>query len=182
MTTLCQQWESTWTAVTPVATYVRVCKMPITNLQNSITKINTVIPIHEMQTIVTDVCGVCPSVCLSQIHRMTPYSEADLKLGFTVRGHSVQPLPNHFGHLFTLTAISWVLSSRWEKLLPPRWQKLLPSRWKNYFHHADKLHTSQQRQPHTKHTNSTCTHARSYYGRSRPGLRPGPGISCHCKK
>jgi len=39
---------------------------------------------------------------------------------------------------------------------------------RNYFHHAEnyfrhvfKLHTSQQRQP---HTNSTCTHARSYYG------------------
>jgi len=29
----------------------------------------------------------------------------------------------------------------------------------NYFRHAVKLHTSQQRQPHTKHTNSTRTRA-----------------------
>jgi len=40
---------------------------------------------HEMQTIVTDECGVCPSVCHVA------------QLVFTVRGHSVQPLPNHFG-------------------------------------------------------------------------------------
>jgi len=41
---------------------------------------------HEMQTIVTDVCGVCPSVCLSR--------------GSTVCGAFVQPLPNYFGLLF----------------------------------------------------------------------------------
>jgi len=61
---------------------------------------------HEMQTIVTDNRGVCPSICqfdcqsLSRIHRMTPHSEADLRIGFTVWGHSVQPLPNDFGLLF----------------------------------------------------------------------------------
>jgi len=37
---------------------------------------------HEMLTVVTDVRGVYLSVCLS---RMTPHSEADLRLGFTVR-------------------------------------------------------------------------------------------------
>jgi len=50
---------------------------------------------HEMQTIVTDVRGVClsvrPSVCQSRA----------AQLGFTVRGHSVQPLPNDFGLLLT---------------------------------------------------------------------------------
>jgi len=34
---------------------------------------------HEMQTIVTDDRGVCPSVCLSRMHRMTPHSETDLR-------------------------------------------------------------------------------------------------------
>jgi len=65
---------------------------------------------HEMQPIVSDVRGVCrsvhQSVCLSvrlsQVHQMTPHSEADLRLGFTVRGHSVQPVPNHFGLLFNI--------------------------------------------------------------------------------
>jgi len=46
-----------------------------------------------MQTVVTDVRGlylsVCPSVCLSRA----------AQLGFTVWGHSVQPLPNDFGLL-----------------------------------------------------------------------------------
>jgi len=55
---------------------------------------------HEMQTIVTDVSGVCPSVSMSRMHRMTLHGEADLRLCFTVQGHSVQPLPNHFGLLF----------------------------------------------------------------------------------
>jgi len=50
--------------------------------------------------------------------------------------------------------------------------------FREYFRHVSKLHNSQQRQPHTKHTNrpSTRTHARFYYGRSRPGLRPGRPI------
>jgi len=34
---------------------------------------------REMWTIVTDVRGVCLSVCLSRMHRMTPHSEADLR-------------------------------------------------------------------------------------------------------
>jgi len=34
----------------------------------------------EMQAIVTDVCGVCPFVCLSRMHQMTPHGEADLRL------------------------------------------------------------------------------------------------------
>jgi len=59
---------------------------------------------HEMQTIVIDVhsvyLSVNPSGCLSQMHRMTSHSEADLRLGLTVRDHSVQPLPNYFGLLF----------------------------------------------------------------------------------
>jgi len=45
---------------------------------------------HEMQPIVTDDRGVCLSVCLS----------VSLSLSFTMRGHSVQPLPNNFGLLF----------------------------------------------------------------------------------
>jgi len=52
---------------------------------------------HE--TIVTNVHGVCPSACLSRMHRMTLHSEADLRLGLTVRGQSVQPLSNHFDYL-----------------------------------------------------------------------------------
>jgi len=43
---------------------------------------------HEMQTIVTNVCGVCLSV--------TRLNSASL-----FGGHLVQPLPNHFGFLFT---------------------------------------------------------------------------------
>jgi len=34
---------------------------------------------------------------------MTPHSEADLRLGFTLRGHSVQPLPNYFGLLLVVS-------------------------------------------------------------------------------
>jgi len=46
----------------------------------------------------------------------------------------------------------------------------------NYFRHVSKQHTSQQQQPHTKHTNhwrqpSTRTHGRFYNGRGRPGFR-----------
>jgi len=41
---------------------------------------------HEMETIVTDVCGVCLSVC----------SSVSLSV---VWGHLLQPLPNHFGLL-----------------------------------------------------------------------------------
>jgi len=46
---------------------------------------------HEMQTIVTNVRGVCPSVSQSVRHAA--------QLGFTVRGHSVQTLANHFSRL-----------------------------------------------------------------------------------
>jgi len=42
---------------------------------------------HEMQTTVADVRGVCPSVCLSR-GACSVYG-----------GHSVQPLPNFFGLL-----------------------------------------------------------------------------------
>jgi len=45
---------------------------------------------HQMQTIVTDVCGVCPSVRL----HVNPLNSASL-----CEGHSVQSLPNHFGLL-----------------------------------------------------------------------------------
>jgi len=42
---------------------------------------------HSMQPIVTDVRVVCPSVSLSVTNApKTPHSEADLRLGFTVRG------------------------------------------------------------------------------------------------
>jgi len=51
---------------------------------------------HEMQTIVTDVCGVCLS-CAAQ-------------LGFTVLGHLVQPLPNDFGLLF-VHSLAYVITS-----------------------------------------------------------------------
>jgi len=43
---------------------------------------------HEMQTIVTNVYGVCQSVCLS----VTRLNSASL-----CGNHSVQPLTNHFG-------------------------------------------------------------------------------------
>jgi len=50
---------------------------------------------HEMQTIVTDVCGVCPSVCISR-------GSAWLRSAC----HLVQPLSNHFGLLFfSITAL-----------------------------------------------------------------------------
>jgi len=45
---------------------------------------------HEMQTIVTDDCGVCQSV---------------------VRGHSVLPLPNHFGLLFAIITVTKIYSA-----------------------------------------------------------------------
>jgi len=43
---------------------------------------------HEMQTIVTNVCGVCPSVTRATQQHVQ-----------CVHGHSMQPLPNHFGLL-----------------------------------------------------------------------------------
>jgi len=58
---------------------------------------------HEMQYIVTDVRGVCQSVTASL--------SVSLSRGLAgwrvqcVRGHSVQPLPNHFGLL------SWIQAS-----------------------------------------------------------------------
>jgi len=53
---------------------------------------------HEMQTIVSDVRGVCPSVCLSR--------------DSTVCGAFVQPLPNYFGLLlkFLLGFVFGVIS------------------------------------------------------------------------
>jgi len=45
---------------------------------------------YEMQTIITDVHGVCLSVCHA------------VQRGFTVRGHSVQYLPIHFDLLLLL--------------------------------------------------------------------------------
>jgi len=48
---------------------------------------------HAMQTVVTDVCGVCHSVMRA------------LNLATLRGGHSVQPLPNHFGLLLLLKAV-----------------------------------------------------------------------------
>jgi len=48
--------------------------------------------------------SVRQSVYLSRMHRMTPHGESDLRLCFTVRGHSVQPLPNYLGLLLLLSA------------------------------------------------------------------------------
>jgi len=50
---------------------------------------------HEMQTIVTDDRSVCRSVSLS-VTRLNSAARA------IVQGHSVQPLPTHFGLLFEL--------------------------------------------------------------------------------
>jgi len=52
--------------------------------------------LHEMQTIVTDVRGVCQSVRQPVSHGGST-SSASL-----CGGHSVQPLPNYFGLLFKL--------------------------------------------------------------------------------
>jgi len=49
---------------------------------------------HEMQTIVTDVPDVCPSVCLSR--------------GSTVCGAFAQPLLNYFGFLLLFVQRSCV--------------------------------------------------------------------------
>jgi len=56
---------------------------------------------HEMQPNHSLMCKVSvhQSVRLSWMHRLTPYSEADMRLGFTVQVHSVQLLPNYFGFL-----------------------------------------------------------------------------------
>jgi len=49
---------------------------------------------HELQTVVTDVCCVCLSVGLSvSVSTCQSVSHG---------GHSVQPLPNHFGLLLWL--------------------------------------------------------------------------------
>jgi len=53
---------------------------------------------HEMQTIVTDVHGVCLSVSLSVCHA------ASLLSASLCGGHLVQPLPNHFGFLFCMSS------------------------------------------------------------------------------
>jgi len=67
---------------------------------------------HDLQSIVTDVRGVCLSVCLSRMYRMTPArlhcaraigggacSERRVP---SARGHWVQPLSNYFGHLLNI--------------------------------------------------------------------------------
>jgi len=71
---------------------------------------------HQMETIVIDLCSVCLSVCpsasLSQMHQMTPHGEADLRLRHC-GGHSMQPLPNHCGLLFSFMPemeMSWLVS------------------------------------------------------------------------
>jgi len=51
---------------------------------------------HDMQINITDVRGVCPSVCLSY--------------GSTVCDAFVQPLPNYFGLLFDFCIIVTVNS------------------------------------------------------------------------
>jgi len=54
---------------------------------------------HEMQTIVTDVLGVCLSLCPFVI-----LSHGWIRRRVQcVRGHSVQPLPNYFGFLFAFS-------------------------------------------------------------------------------
>jgi len=59
---------------------------------------------HDMQTIVTDLRGVCRSV--------SPSLYVCLSRGLALQcwGHSVQPLPNHFGLLLSLnhSASKWV--------------------------------------------------------------------------
>jgi len=50
---------------------------------------------HEMQTVVTDVRGVCQSVSLS-VTRLNSAARA-----VVTQDHSMQPLPNYFGLLFT---------------------------------------------------------------------------------
>jgi len=49
---------------------------------------------HEMQTIVTNACGVCLLLCLS--HGSTRRQHV-----LCAQGRSVQPLQNYFGLLFT---------------------------------------------------------------------------------
>jgi len=61
---------------------------------------------HEMQTIVTDVRGVCPSVCLSRGGACS-----------VCGGHSVQALPNCFGILLYLVQNRRV-GSRWHMGIP----------------------------------------------------------------
>jgi len=66
----------------------------------------------EMQTIVTDVRGVCPSVCLSvtnaaRLHcvcrgGVTGGGACSVRRVPCARGYSVKPLPNAFGFLLYL--------------------------------------------------------------------------------
>jgi len=67
---------------------------------------------HGMQTIVTNVRGVCPqSVCHECTER--PHTVKPTRDCFTVPGHSVQLLPNHFGLLlFMLCVLMYVLLRR----------------------------------------------------------------------
>jgi len=58
---------------------------------------------HEMQSILTDDCGVCQSVCLSVSWQ---HGGASSVCG----GYSVQPLPNYFGLLFHISIAERKLS------------------------------------------------------------------------
>jgi len=78
---------------------------------------------HEMQTIFTDVLGVC----LSRMHRMTPHGEAER---LTVRGHSVQPLPNHFCFLlFCQTSTRFLAQGVNGAQRTKMYLCILPSNW-----------------------------------------------------
>jgi len=57
---------------------------------------------HEMQTIVTDVRGVCLLVCPS----------ISLSRGSTVCGAFVQPLPNYFGLALVMLCITYTMLFR----------------------------------------------------------------------
>jgi len=50
----------------------------------------------------SDCQSVRPSVCLSEMHRITPRSESHLSACSACVGHLVQPLPNYFGLLSIL--------------------------------------------------------------------------------
>jgi len=68
---------------------------------------------HEMQTIVTDVCSICQSVCLSRMHRMTPARLHCVGMCSVCRSNSVQPLTNYFGLLLLLcTASKWQVHTK----------------------------------------------------------------------
>jgi len=61
---------------------------------------------HEMQTIVTDVRGVCRFVCPSVSQSVTRGSTRQRRV-LCARGHSVQPLSNYFGFLLFFTHLQF---------------------------------------------------------------------------